>query len=98
MFVLGNFFQALAGVVDMLLTTVYVILLVRVLLSWVNPDPYNPIVQFLYGVTEPILRPLRSVIPPVSGFDLSPILAFIALMFIKSFLVSTLFEIGSRLR
>ena len=82
----------------MLLTALYLILLVRVLLSWVSPDPYNPIVQFLYGVSEPVLRPLRRVIPPVSGFDLSPILAFIALMFIKSFLVSTLYEIGTKLK
>lgn len=54
------------------------ILLARVLISWVNPDPYNPIVQFLRTVTDPVLVPLRRIIPPIGGtLDLSPMIAIL---------------------
>ncbi len=75
-------------------------LLIRALLSWVNPDPYNPIVQFLEKFTEPVLSPIRRVLP-VSlkfGIDISPVIAFLAIMFIRSFLVSTLLDIAVKLR
>jgi len=76
------------------------LLLIRALLSWVNPDPYNPIVQFLEKFTEPVLSPIRRVLP-VSlkfGIDISPVIAFLAIMFIRSFLVSTLLDIAVKLR
>lgn len=97
MFVLSNFFMALARVTDLLLTVMYWLILIRALISWVNPDPFNPVVQFLTRVTEPILQPIRRLLPPM-GIDLSPIIAFVAIMFLKSFLVNTLLDIGMRLR
>ena len=96
MFVLGNFFSALANVVDVLLTIFYWLIFIRALISWVSPDPYNPIVQFLYRVTDPILCPFRSLMPPLA-IDISPIIAFLLIMFLKSFLVRTLLEIGYRM-
>jgi YggT family protein len=74
--------------------------LIRALLSWVNPDPYNPIVQFLEKCTEPVLAPIRKVLPPSLkfGIDISPIIAFLAIIFIKSFLVSTLLDLAVRMR
>lgn len=96
MFVMGNFVIALARVVDVVLTILYWLILIRALISWVNPDPYNPIVQFLYNTTEPILAPIRRFLP-TSRIDISPIIAFLAIMFLKSFLVTTLVDIGYRL-
>jgi YggT family protein len=97
MFVLGNFFIALAKVLDYGLTIFYWLMLARVLISWVNPDPYNPIVQFLYRITEPVLEPIRRRMP-MMAVDFSPIIAFVAIMFLQSFLVRTIFDLGVRLR
>ena len=59
------------------------ILIARVLMSWFNPSPNNPLVQFVLRLTEPVLAPIRRVLPAMGGLDLSPILVFIALMFLK---------------
>jgi YggT family protein len=100
MFILANLLVAFAQMLDILLTIIYWLIIIRALLSWVNPDPYNPIVQFLYGVTDPILAPIRRILPVSlkSGIDISPIVAFLAIMFLKSFLVRTLLDIASRIR
>ncbi len=97
MFIAGNLMIALAKVVDVVLTLAYWLILIRALISWVSPDPFNPIVQFLYRMTEPILRPIRRLLP-LTAIDISPIIAFLAIMFLKYFLVTTLLDIGSRMR
>lgn len=99
MFVLSNFIVAVARVSDIALTILYWFILIRALVSWVNPDPFNPIIQFLYKTTEPILEPIRRLIPGISrlGIDISPIIAFLAIMFLKSFLVKTLIDISMRI-
>ena len=97
MFVLGNFIAALATILDYILTIANWLIIIRALLSWVNPDPYNVIVQFIYKVTEPLLAPFRRLIPAYSiGIDLSPIFALLAIWFLKLFLVRTLFSIAMR--
>lgn len=100
MFALGNLIDALARIADVVLTILYWFILIRVLLSWVNPDPFNPIVQFLQKVTEPILAPIRKRLPLdlKFGFDISPIIAFLIIMFLRYFLVRTLVDIAMRLR
>jgi len=100
MFVLGNFLIAVAKILDVVLTILYWLILVRALISWVNPDPFNPIVQFLYKTTEPILYPIRKILPLGLrfGIDISPILAFLAILFLKSFLVGTLIDLAIRFR
>ncbi|HOW35705.1 MAG TPA: YggT family protein [Candidatus Omnitrophota bacterium] len=97
MFIVGNLLLALARVVDVLLIMFYWLILIRALISWVNPDPYNTIVQFLYRVTEPILQPIRRILPPM-GIDISPIIAFLIIVFLQSFLVRTLTELSFKLR
>jgi len=97
MFVMGNFIMALAQIVDLLLTVLYWLILIRAIISWVSPDPSNPIVQFLYRTTDPILDPIRRILP-FSGIDISPIIAFFGIIFLQSFLVRTLVDLGSRLR
>ncbi len=61
------------------------VIIVRALISWVSPDPYNPIVRILYRLTEPVLRPLRALVPPrrLGGLDLSPILALLLLQLVR---------------
>lgn len=100
MFVLSNFLSAAAHVLDTGLTIFYWLILIRALISWVNPDPFNPLVQFLYKTTEPVLGPIRRLLPFTLrfGLDISPIIAFLGIMFLKSFLVKTLLELAFRLR
>jgi len=100
MFALSNLISALASVLNLVLTIFYWLILVRALISWVNPDPYNPVVQFLYKTTEPILYPIRKILPLSLkfGIDISPIIAFIAIMFLRSFLVRTLMDLSMRLK
>lgn len=97
MFVLGNFFGAMAEIVNIVLTIYYWIILIRALISWVNPDPYNPVVQFLHRATEPVLEPIRRILPPLP-IDLSPMVAFFAIIFLKHFLVQSLFDLSARMR
>jgi YggT family protein len=97
MFVMGNLFQALAGVLALLIDILWWLIVIRALLSWVNPDPYNPIVQFIERATEPVLAPFRRLVPSHSiGIDLSPLLALLLLYFLKIFLVQTLTELAIR--
>ena len=100
MFVLSNFLVAAARILDIGLTILYWLILIRALISWVNPDPHNPVVQFLYKTTEPILYPIRKILPLGLrfGIDISPIIAFLGIMFLKSFLVRTLVDLAIRLR
>jgi len=96
MFILGNFIDALASVVSILLTIMYWLILIRALLSWVNPDPFNPLVQFLMRTTEPVLEPIRRVMPHMA-IDISPIIAFFIILFLQKFLVASLYELALRL-
>jgi len=98
MFAVSNLFTALASLLNIALTILYWLILIRALISWVNPDPYNPIVQFLYKATEPVLYPIRRMLPLQFGIDISPIIAFLILIFLRSFLVKTLLDISLRLR
>ena len=80
MFVLANLVNALANLVSLVLTVYLWIIIARALLSWVNPDPFNPIVRFLHRVTEPVLRPIRHRLPTVAmGLDLSPLIVILGI-------------------
>ena len=99
MFVLGNFFQALAAVAGYALEILKWLIIIRALLSWVSPDPYNPIVQFIERSTEWILDPFRRWIPSYKiGLDLSPIFAILLIYFLQMFLVPTLMGFAARFR
>lgn len=95
MFVVGNIILGFAEVLDWVLVVSMWTIAIRALISWVNPDPYNPIVQILQRVTEPILRPLRKLAPPYKiGIDISPIIAFLLIIFLRIAVVNTLLRIG----
>jgi YggT family protein len=98
MFIFGNFLGALAQVLDILLRLYMWVIIIAALISWVNPDPYNPIVRFLYSVTDPVLRRIRKVIGISMGVDFSPIIAILAILFIRYFLIQSMMELAGRLR
>lgn len=99
MFVLENLIFALAKIIDMGLTIYIWLIIGRALISWVNPDPYNPIVTFLYRVTEPVLAPIRRWIPPRGmGIDISPIIVILVIYFLQMFLVKTMIQLSTYLR
>src|SRR3990172_9131881 len=99
MFILGNFIMAVAKIIDMALTIYMWIIVIRALISWVNPDPYNPIVTFLYRATEPVLGRVRRWLPLRGlGIDISPIIVIVAIVFLQSFLLKSLIELAYHLR
>lgn len=98
MFVIGNLLLALAHVLDPLLTILMWLVVIRALLSWVNPDPYNPLVRILYSLTDPLLNFIRIRLPlRIYPLDLSPIILILFIIFLKYFLISTLIRLGYEL-
>ena len=97
MFVLSDLLWAVARLLDYVLWAYLWIVVIRALLSWVNPDPWNPIVRFLYQATEPVLRPIRRRLP-MSGIDFSPMVVILAIYFLQWFLVRALEDAAVQLR
>ncbi|MCK5492650.1 MAG: YggT family protein [Candidatus Omnitrophica bacterium] len=97
MFIISNFLFTLAGVISLIFKILNFIIFVRVIMSWVSADPRNKIVQFILKVTEPILAPIRRVLP-VSGIDLSPMIAFFLIMFLRNFVVRVLYDLAFHYR
>ena len=99
MFILGNLLSATAQVLSIVLQLYMWVIIVRALLSWVNPDPYNPIVQFLHSIPEPVLYRVRQLIPMSGmGIDFSPIIVLLAIVFLQSFVVQSLGALALRLQ
>jgi YggT family protein len=99
MFVLANLLQALALVIDYGLQIYSWIVIARVVISWVNADPYNPIVRAIYSLTEPVLYRIRQALPVFAGgIDFSPIVVFMGILFLQSFLVQTLHQLALRMQ
>jgi YggT family protein len=99
MFALRHLLEALAEILNLGLTLYMWLIIAQAVLSWVNPDPYNPIVRFLYKVTEPVLNWVRRRLPVViGGLDLSPFLVVLAIIFLQKFLVASLLDLAFRIR
>jgi len=99
MFIFGNFLAALAQGLSMLLSIYMWIIIIRAVVSWVNPDPYNPIVRFLYAATDPLLYRVRRALPvSFGGIDFSPILVIAAIIFLQTFLVQSLLDLSRSFR
>jgi YggT family protein len=97
MFVMSNVLQGLATVLDTVLWLYMWVIIARALISWVNPDPWNPIVQFLERVTEPVLAPIRRWIGLRMGIDLSPIIAILIISFLQIAVVKTLSDFAHQM-
>jgi len=95
MFVLGYLLQSLATIMGIVLFLAKIVIIARAVLSWVSPDPYNPIVRMINQMSEPILFPIRRRVPYFGGIDWSPIIAIVAIIFLESFLVQTLNRLGA---
>lgn len=98
MFILANLLSAVAQLLGIALNIYMWVIIGRAIISWVNPDPYNPIVQFLHRATEPVLRPVRRALPMTWGIDFSPVVVILAIMFLNRFLVVSLQELAWRLK
>jgi YggT family protein len=99
MFALGNFIMAVAKIIHIVLTIYMWIIIARAIISWVNPDPYNQIVQFLYRMTEPVLMPVRRLLPfGRMGIDVSPIIVILAIYFLDEFLIKSMIELAVGLK
>ena len=98
MFILANFISAFAQVLEIAINIFIWLIIIRALISWVNPDPYNFIVQFLRRITDPFLYQIRKRLPFSWGIDVSPMIAIIGFLFLKNFLVRSLFELSLKLR
>jgi len=98
MFIVSNFLIAIAKIIDFGLTLYMWLIIIRAIISWVNPDPYNTLVKFLNAATEPVLYPIRRRLPLFfGGFDFSPILVIMAIFFIQTFFVQSLLQIAVRM-
>lgn len=99
MFIVGNLILAIANILNIILEVYQWIIIIAAIISWVNADPYNPIVRFLYSVTDPVLRPIRRIIGGRLGpFDISPIIVILAIIFIQKFLIGSLIEMAYKIK
>jgi YggT family protein len=99
MFILANLLMATASVLQLLLWLYMWIVIARAVISWVNPDPYNPVVRFLYNATEPLLYRVRRALPLFAGgIDFSPLLVLVAIYFLQVFLVQSLRDLALTIR
>jgi len=97
MYILGELLRSLAWFIDKVFVIVYFMLIIRIIMSWVGSDPYNEIAQIIYRVTDPILLPFRRLPLQLGGIDFSPIVAFLVLSVVRSFVVNVLYQIAFRL-
>ncbi len=99
MMVISTLLEAIANILHMVINIYIWVVIIAALISWVRPDPFNPIVQTLYRLTEPVYHFIRRYIPTViGGIDLAPLIVIIALQFIDLFLVKLLFQLAYRLQ
>ena len=84
-------YSFLASIIDFIFQALYLALLARVVLSWIPHDPFHPVVTFIGQLTDPILRPFQKIVPPLAGFDLSPLFAFVGLEIARSLIIGILF-------
>jgi YggT family protein len=95
--VFSNFLTAIAKVLDVVLVMFMWVVIARAILSWVSPDPYNPIVRFIHNITEPVLHQIRKRLPlNFGGIDFSPVLVLLAIIFLRQFVVQSLFDLALR--
>lgn len=98
MFVIGNFLTGIAAVLNTVLQIYMWIIVGSAIISWVNPDPFNPIVRFLRNMTEPVLSEIRKRLPVMAGgIDFSPLIVILAIIFLQRFVVNSLYVAGRKM-
>jgi YggT family protein len=94
MFIIANLIETLAQIINIVINIYIWAIIIRAILSWINPNPYHPFMIFLAKITEPVLGFVRQFIPDLGGIDLSPMLVILVLYFVKDFFVKTLFQVA----
>jgi YggT family protein len=98
MFVIGNLLSAVATILSVAIQGLMIVIFVNALLSWVRPDPSNPIVRLLESISDFACAPIRKIMPTtISGFDFAPIVAILALIFVDRFVVQSIRDLAIRL-
>lgn len=99
MFILANLINAIATILNYLVNIYSIVIIARAIISWIDINPYNPIVYFIKKISDPFLNWIRKLIPTAAlGIDLSPLIAFLIIIFIEKFLVETMFDIAKNLK
>lgn len=99
MFVFGNLFSTIAHILDILLEVYMWVVIVRAILSWINPNPYNPLVRIIYGLVDPVTYRISRFFPTRIGMiDIAPFLLLLIIIFLQKFIVRTLFDLAIRMR
>ena len=98
MLLLANLMAAIAQVLSAVISLAMFLIIVRAVVSWFSPDPYNPLVRILTASTDPLLRPVQRKVPALGGIDWSPLVVLLVLMFLQTFLVGTLLDYAHRIR
>jgi len=97
MFVLAELLKSIGLLVSIIFNILYFILVVRIIISWVGADPYNEIVRIVYMVTDPLLAPFRALPLRLGAIDFTPVVAFLVLSVLKSFIVNIIYQIAYRI-
>lgn len=90
----GLLVLSVAELIALLLNVYMISILIQIILSWLGPGTYNPVTTILHALNEPVMRPARRILPPISGIDLSPILVFLAIGLLKILIVAPLLDTG----
>ncbi len=99
MFVFGNLFSTIAHILDILLEVYLWVVIVRAILSWINPNPYNPLVRIIYGLVDPVTYRISRFFPTRIGMiDIAPFILLLIIIFLQKFIVRTLFDLAIRMR
>jgi YggT family protein len=99
MFVFGNLFSSIASILNLLLDLYFWVIFARAILSWIRPDPYNPIVRTIYRLVDPLTYKISRIIPTRIGMvDVAPFILMLLIIFVQKFLVATLLDIGARMK
>jgi YggT family protein len=99
MFVFGNFISGIAYILNMLLEAYMWVIIIRAVLSWIRPNPFNPLVRIIYGLVDPVTYRMSRMFPTRIGmFDLAPFILILIVIFLQRFLVSSLFDLGLRMK
>jgi YggT family protein len=99
MFVFGNLLSGIAYILDMLLNLYFWLIFARAILSWIRPDPYNPVVRIVTKLVDPVTYRISRIIPTrIGAIDIAPFVLMLAIIFAQKFLIATLFDFGARMR
>lgn len=98
MFIIANLLIAVARIIDIGVTLYIFAIIVRVILSWIQYDPYNAVVKFINDITEPPLAKIRQMVPIFGGLDISPMILIFVLYILEGFVVSTLNDLALALK